>query len=93
LSAAQADPALIDHSGIRRFHRSGDTCFLLQRNDKNKSNTGSEVIGLMAEVVQSHCLGAAKDDLCAHHRRRWAKQMSPRFLDRRPPDQAEPDHA
>jgi hypothetical protein len=56
LPATQADAVLIDESGIRRFRRSKDTCYLVQ----NKSNMDSEAIG---RGIKSLSCRFTKEDL------------------------------
>ena len=51
----QADAELVDRGKIRRFHRSGDFGFSLQRSDQNKLNSRFfDIISLMADVARNH---------------------------------------
>jgi hypothetical protein len=51
----QADAELVDRGKIRRFHRSGEIGFSLQRSDQNKLNNGFfDTISLTADLARNH---------------------------------------
>jgi hypothetical protein len=46
---------LVDHGKIRRFHRSVETGFSLQRSDQNKlNNRFFDTISLAADLARNH---------------------------------------
>ncbi|HXQ07979.1 MAG TPA: hypothetical protein VN831_24915 [Bradyrhizobium sp.] len=51
----QADAELVDRGKIRRFPRSVETGFSLQRSDQNKLNSRFfDIISLTADVARNH---------------------------------------
>ncbi len=51
----QVDAELVDRGKIRRFHRSVETGFSLQRSDQNKlNNRFFDIISLTADVARNH---------------------------------------